>query len=122
MNNTKIHLSFEERLNLNKEAGSLIHAFGEGYYIVDEYGRQVNTFEDETDFNRLIEKFRFRVLLVEKLNKAHSEKFDFGEGNTLFINGMRVNNRYWNLPKGESEVDLYFKEISDEFTSKMSLE
>lgn len=116
MNNTKIHLSFDERLNLNKEAGSLIHAFGEGYYIIDEYGRQVNTFVDETEFNRLIEKFRYRHFLVEKLNKVHSDKFDFGEDNTLFINGMRVMDRYWNLPKDESEVDLYFKDISDEFT------
>lgn len=94
MNNTKIHLSFEERLNLNEKAGSLIHAFGAGYHIIDEKGIEVNTFEDEEDFNRLIEKFRYRHFLVEKLNKAHSEKFDFGADNTLIINGKTVENRY----------------------------
>lgn len=32
-------LSHQERLNLNKEAGELIHSFGDGYSIIDEYGR-----------------------------------------------------------------------------------
>ena len=43
MNDFKINLSFENRLLLNKEAGTLIHVFGEGYFITDEYGREVNT-------------------------------------------------------------------------------
>lgn len=33
MNNTEIHLSFENRLNLNKEAGSMIHSFGDGLRV-----------------------------------------------------------------------------------------
>ena len=36
-------LSFENRLHLNKTAGTLSHVFGEGYFITDEYGREVNT-------------------------------------------------------------------------------
>lgn len=117
MVNTKIHLSFENRLKLNKEAGSLIHSFGEGYFIIDENGREVNTFAEEKEFNRLIEKFRYRYFLTEKLNEVHNLKFEFGVDNTLSINGKTVEHRYWNLPKDENEVDLYFKVISDEFTS-----
>ena len=33
MNHFKINLSFENRLHLNKKAGTLIHAFGEGRVI-----------------------------------------------------------------------------------------
>ena len=47
MNDFKINLSFENRLHLNKEAGTLAHVFGEGYFITDEYGREVNTLVQE---------------------------------------------------------------------------
>jgi len=112
----KINLSYENRLHLNKDSGSLIHASGEGYFIVDEYGREVNTFIREKEFNRLIDKFRYRQLLLDKLNQAHKESFEFGEDNTLLINDKPVKQRYWNMPKNESEVGFYFKAISDEFT------
>lgn len=118
MNNTEIHLSLENKLNLNKEAGSMIHSFGGGYSIIDEYGREVNTFTDEKEFDRLIEKFRYRYFLIEKLNKAHNKKFEFGQDNILIIDGKPLENRYWNLPKDEEEVEVYFKVISDEFMSK----
>ena len=52
--NKMINLSFENRLHLNKEAGKLMHAFGDGYFIIDEHGREVNTFAREKEFNRLI--------------------------------------------------------------------
>ncbi len=39
MNHSKINLPFENRLHLNRKAGTLVHAFGEGYFITDEYGR-----------------------------------------------------------------------------------
>jgi len=116
MNNPKIHLSFENRLKLHKDAGSLIHVFGEGYFIVDEYGIEVNTFVDEKNFNRLKEKFQYRFLLIKKLNEGHNEKFNFGKDNSLIINGKTVEYRYWNLPTDENEVNLYFKYILDEFT------
>ena len=74
-----MHLNFENRIRLNKEAGGLVHSFGEGYYIVDENGEWVNTFSDEERFNQLIDKFRYRYFLLEKLNNAHSVNFDFGE-------------------------------------------
>ena len=117
MSNTIIHLTFENRLKLNKDSGILNHAFGEGYFIIDEYGREVNTFNDENEFNRLIEKFRHRYFLIEKLNELHNDTFDFGEDNTLIINGKTINNLYWGLPKNESDVDLYFQVISDKLTS-----
>ncbi|MDA3905745.1 MAG: hypothetical protein PF484_06695 [Bacteroidales bacterium] len=117
MSNTSIHLSFENRLKLNKDSGALIHVFGEGYFIIDEYGRELNTFIDENEFNRLIEKFRYRHFLIEKLNELHNDRFDFGEDNTLMINGKTIDNLYWDLPKDESELDLYFQVISDKFTS-----
>ena len=113
VSNTSINLPFENRLILNKEAGALIHAFGAGYFIIDEYGREVNAFEDENEFNRLIAKFRYRHFLIEKLNKLNNGEFDFGEDNTLVINGLTVYNLYWDLPKNESDVDLYFQVISD---------
>ena len=117
MNDFKINLSFENRLHLNKEAGTLIHVFGEGYFITDEYGREVNTFVQEKEFDRLIEKFKYRQLLIEKLNKELKDSFDFGEDNLLLINGKRIAKCYWSIPKNEGEVDLYFKIISEEFNS-----
>jgi len=113
MNDFKINLSFENRLHLNKEAGTLIHVFGEGYFITDEYGREVNTLVQEKEFDR----FKYRQLLIEKLNKELKDSFDFGEDNLLLINGKRVAKRYWSIPKNEEEVDLYFKIISKEFKS-----
>ena len=118
MNDFKINLSFENRLHLNKKAGTLTHVFGEGYFITDEYGREINTLVQEKEFDRLIEKFRYRQLLIEKLNKELKDSFDFGEDNLLLINGKRVAKRYWSIPKNELEVDLYFKIISEEFNSK----
>ena len=117
MSNTSIHLSFENRLKFKKNSGTLIHAFGEGYIIIDENGREVNAFKDENEFNRLIEKFRYRYFLIEKLNELHNNRFDFGEDNTLMINGKAIDNIYWDLPKDESDVDLYFQIISDELTA-----
>ena len=117
MNDLNIILSFENRLHLNKASGTLMHVFGEGYFITDEYGREVNTLVQEKEFDRLIEKFRYRHFLIEKLNKELKDSFDFGEDNLLLINGKRVAKRYWNIPKDEEEVDLYFKIISEEFNS-----
>jgi hypothetical protein len=117
MNDFKINLSFENRLHLNKEAGTLAHVFGEGYFITDEYGREVNTLVQEKEFDRLIEKFRYRHFLIEKLNKELKGSFDFGEDNVLVIDSKPVAKRYWNIPKDEEEVDLYFKIISEEFNS-----
>jgi len=117
MNN--IQLSFENRLKINENSGNLVHAFGEGYFIIDEAGKEVNTFNDEDEFNRLMEKFRYRNLLINKLNEIHNENFYFGEDNVLFVNGKTVESLYWNLPKDEEEVDSYFKIISDKFTSKV---
>ncbi|MDA9872621.1 hypothetical protein N9C25_00190 [Saprospiraceae bacterium] len=104
---------------LNKEARALIHVFGEGYFITDEYDREVNTFVQEKEFDRLIEKFKYRQLLIEKLNKELKDSFDYGEDNLLLINGKRVIKRYWSIPKNEVEVDLYFKIISKEFNSEV---
>jgi len=115
MNNTKTHLSFENRLKLNKEAGSLIHSFGEGYFIIDEYGKEVNNFVDENNFNRLIKKFKYRYLLIKKLNELHNRKFSFGEDNTLILEGKTIEQYYWNLPKNKTEVDFYLKTILDKF-------
>tara|TARA_R110002072_G_scaffold302926_2_gene489850 strand:- start:284 stop:628 length:345 start_codon:yes stop_codon:yes gene_type:complete len=113
-----MHLNFENRIRLNKEAGGLVHSFGEGYYIVDENGEWVNTFSDEERFNQLIDKFRYRYFLLEKLNNAHSVNFDFGEDNILIINNNIIKHSYWGLPKNDDDVDLYFKVISEEFIQK----
>ena len=113
MNDFKINLSFENRFHLNKKAGTLTHVFGEGYFITDEYGREVNTLVQEKEFDRLIEKFKYRQLLIEKLNKELKDSFDFGEDNVLVINDKPVVKQYWNIPKDEGEVDLYFKVISN---------
>jgi len=109
-----INLSYENRLHLNKDSGSLIHVSGEGYFIVDEYGREVNTFVREKEFNRLIDKFKYRQLVLDKLNLAYQESFEFGEDNILLINDLPVKQLYWNLPKNESDVNLYFNAISME--------
>ena len=117
MSISSIHLSFENKLILDKKSGTLNHAFGEGYFIIDEYGREINTFTDENEFNRLIEKFRYRYFLIEKLNEMYNDRFDFGEDNTLMINGKTIENMYWDLPKNDSDVDLFLKAISDKITS-----
>jgi hypothetical protein len=109
---------YENRFNLNKEAGSLIHSFGVGYSIIDEYGREVNAFEKEKEFNRLIEKFRYRQFLIQKLKLAYNKEFEFKEDNVLFIDNKPINEIYWDLPKNENEVSLYF----DYITSKYKLE
>ena len=113
-----IILSFENRLHLNKAAGTLMHVFGEGYFITDEYGREVNTLVQEKEFDRLIEKFKYRQLLIEKLNKELKDSFDFGEDNLLLINGKRVAKRYWSIPKNDGVVDYISKEFNSEVDSK----
>ena len=118
MNDFKINLSFENRLHLNKKAGTLTHVFGEGYFITDEYGREVNTLVQEKEFDRLIEKFKYRHFLIEKLNKELKGTFEFGEDNVLVINGKSILKRFWNIPKDDEEVDLYFKSISEVINSK----
>jgi hypothetical protein len=82
MRNLKMKLSFENRLHLNKTAGNLSHVFGEGYFIYDEYGREVNAFEQEKDFNRLIKKFKYRHLLIE--NFTQNIKGLLNLGKTMF--------------------------------------
>ena len=71
-----------------------------------------------TEAGKLIEKFKYRHFLIEKLNKELKGSFDFGEDNVLVINGKSILKRFWNIPKDEKEVDLYFKIISDEINSK----
>jgi len=117
MNDFKINLSFENRLHLNKEAGTLIHVFGEGYFITDEYGREVNTLVQEKEFDRLIEKFKYRHLLIEKLNTEHKGSFKFGEDNVLVINEKPILKDFWNIPKNNKEVAIYFKCISEKIES-----
>ena len=111
----EINVTFENRLHLHKDAGYLMHAFGAGYYIIDENGREVNTFSQEKEFSRLISKFKYRHFLLEKLNAIENFKFEFGEDNVLIVNGKTIVNRYWNLPKDQDEVEMYFRFISDEF-------
>lgn len=119
MNMMSFVLTREKRLNLNRNAGDLIHAFGQGYFIVDEYGREVNTFNDEKEFNRLIEMFRYREFLINKLEEVYFDKFEFGEDNVLFINDKLVKECYWNLPKNESEVELFFEFISNKLKNEL---
>jgi hypothetical protein len=106
---------YENRLNFNKEAGSLIHSFGVGYSIIDEYGREVNSFEKEKEFNRLIEKFRYRQFLIQKLKLTYDKEFEFKEDNVLFIDNKPINEIYWDLPKNENEVSLYFDYITSKY-------
>ena len=117
MNDLNIILSFENRLHLNKAAGTLMHVFGEGYFITDEYGREVNTLVKEKEFDRLIEKFKYRHLLIEKLNTEHKGSFEFGEDNVLVINEKPILNDFWNTPKNNKEVAIYFKCISEKIES-----
>tara|TARA_Y100000385_G_scaffold193453_1_gene200085 strand:+ start:392 stop:802 length:411 start_codon:yes stop_codon:yes gene_type:complete len=112
-------LSYEKRLNLNKDAGKLIHSFGEGYFIIDEYGREVNTFTDQEEFDNLIEKFRYRQFLIEKLNKTFDKIFEFREDNAMFIDNKRLKKIYWDLPKNEEEVSLFFDYIKDKYKSEI---
>jgi hypothetical protein len=106
---------YENRLNLNKEAGSLFHSFGVGYSIIDEYGREVNSFSNENEFNRLIEKFRYRQFLIQKLKLTYDKEFEFKEDNVLFIDNKPINEIYWDLPKNENEVSLYFDYITSKY-------
>ena len=117
MNDLNIILSLENRLHLNKAAGTLMHVFGEGYFITDEYGREVNTLVKEKEFDRLIEKFKYRHLLIEKLNTEHKGSFEFGEDNVLVINEKPILKDFWNIPKNNKEVAIYFKCISEKIES-----
>ena len=113
-------LDFEGRLKLHKDSGSLIHSFGDGYFIVDENGEEVNAFSSENEFNRLIEKFKHRHFLTEKLNKMNNDKFMFGEDNTLIINDIILDNIYWNLPINEKEVEEFFQFIYLKFSTPIN--
>ena len=95
----------------------MTHVFGEGYFITDEYGREVNTLVQEKEFDRLIEKFKYRHLLIEKLNTEHKGSFEFGEDNVLIINEKPILNDFWNIPKNNKEVAIYFKCISEKIES-----
>ena len=95
----------------------MIHVFGEGYFITDEYGREVNTLVKEKEFDRLIEKFKYRHLLIEKLNTEHKGSFEFGEDNVLVINEKPILKDFWNIPKNNKEVSIYFKCISEKIES-----
>lgn len=108
-------LTYEKRLNLNKEAGNLIHSFGDGYFIIDEYGREINTFANEKEFNRLIEKFKFRQFLIEKLKETYDKAFEFKEDNVLFIDNKPIKEIYWDLPENEKEVSLFFDYITNKY-------
>ena len=110
---------YENRLNLNKEAGSLFHSFGVGYSIIDEYGREVNTFSNEKEFNRLIEKFRYRQFLIQKLKLIYNKEFEFKEDNVLFIDNKPISHIYWDLPKNENEVSLYFEYITSKYNPEI---
>ncbi len=110
---------YENRLNLNKEAGSLFHSVGVGYSIIDEYGREVNTFSNEKEFNRLIEKFRYRQFLIQKLKLIYNKEFEFKEDNVLFIDNKPISHIYWDLPKNENEVSLYFEYITSKYNPEI---
>jgi len=120
MDEVNYELTYVNRLKMNKSAGDLIHVFGEGYHIIDEYGREINSFENEKKFNSIIEKFRYRHFLIKKLNDAYNVKIDFKEDNILFINDKQIKDSYWNLPKIESEVNLFFEYITAKFKSLLS--
>lgn len=107
-------LSYQNRLHLNKEAGDLIHVFGQGYYIVDEHGREVSAFGDEDRFEILIKKFKFRTQLIDQLNAVFEHRYDFKEDNQLWIDNQPIGDSYWNLPSNEQEVAEYFNLISNE--------
>ena len=107
-------LSYQNRLHLNKEAGDLIHVFGQGYYIVDEHGREVSAFGDEDRFEILIKKFKFRTQLIDQLNAVFEHRYDFKEDNQLWIDNQPVRDSYLNLPSNEQEVAEYFNLISNE--------
>ena len=113
MNDLKLNLTYENRLILNENAGTLVHSFSDGYCIINEIGEEINTFADPEEFNRLIEKFRYRNFLIEKLDKQDEKRYYFGEDNVLMINSEISCNQFWNLPKSEIEVEIYFQAIRD---------
>ena len=102
-------LTYEKRLNLNKDAGDRISVYGEGFYVIDEYGKEVE------EFDRLFEKFRYRDFLIDKLEKTFDNTFDYGEDNTLVIDEKWTKEIYWNLPKSKEEVSLFFDYIVDTY-------
>ena len=67
--------------------------------------------------NELIEKFKYRHLLIEKLNTEHKGSFKFGEDNVLVINEKPILKDFWNIPKNNKEVAIYFKCISEKIES-----
>jgi ABC-type glycerol-3-phosphate transport system substrate-binding protein len=106
-------LAYDDRLILNEEAGELVHAFGDGYYIVDENGNEVNAFTEEEEFNRLIDKFKYRHQLIKQLNQGGDQRFSFGQDNVLLLNYKEIQNLFWDLPNDSEEVSLCFSYIMD---------
>lgn len=88
---------------MHKNAGTLHHVFGEGYFIYDEVGSEVSAFAEEDEFNRLIEKFRHRQFMHKELEEFFGIKLDFGLNNTLVINGAAIEGVSWGLPVNASE-------------------
>ena len=114
-------LSFENRLHLNKTAGNLSHVFGEGYFIYDEYGREVNAFEQEKDKHlRLFAEFEnfkkrtakerielFKTASKEVLSAMIPVLDDFNRAQKQFETDEKViDNEGFNL------ISNKFKEIS----------
>jgi len=110
-----IELTFENRIQLERDSGYLIHVFGEGYSIIDEKGREMNTFADEIEFNRLIKKFCFRHYLMQKLEKKFGCHVSFRQDNVLFIHNKPIEGVYWNLPKNDNDVERYLEYISNKY-------
>lgn len=110
-----IELNFENRIQIERDSGYLIHVFGEGYSIFDEKGLEMNTFADENEFNRLIKKFCWRHFLMKKLEEKFGCQVNFGRDNLLFINYNCVEGVYWNLPKNDEDVERYYDYISKKY-------
>jgi hypothetical protein len=92
---------------MHEDAGTLFHVFMEGYFIYDEAGRAVSTFEEEEEFNRLIKKFRHREFMREDLQSRYDVKLSYGPDNALVIDDAVVDGVTWGLPQNSEDQEAH---------------
>ncbi len=102
----------------NKVPGTTGHAFMEGWYIIDEEGKEVSMFDDE-EYQRIESKYEFKDRLKAMLHKDFTDySLQEGPNNTVCIKDREiVPDCFWGLPSNDEDVKLRFDEIVQKVTA-----
>ena len=92
--------------------GTTGHAFMEGWYIINEEGKEVSMFNDE-EYNRIVSMYEYQDRLKLKVFEDFTDySLKEGPNNTVCIEDREiVPDCFWGLPTNNDEVKLKFSEI-----------